>query len=191
MKRSLIAAIVACVVAVAVESSAAAKDDAVKQVFGRLDRCLADGDAICVGGLFVDDGTFSEPVSGAKITKGKAQIVKVLEGLLKGTPTMKGATQTHSVVNVRMIGEDHAFVDCSVGVAGMKAADGQGSATPTDAYHAVALLVLQGDKWLFEDIRSYGIGPSVVPKKAESVTAPPVGNTTTTSVGNTTTTMGK
>lgn len=190
MKRFLIAAIIASVVAIAVESSAASKEGAIKEVFGRLDRCLADNDASCVGGLFVDDGTFSEPLSGAKITKGKPQIVKNLEGLLKGAPAMKGASRTHSVVNVRMIGEDHAFVDCSVGVAGMKAAAGQGSASPSSAYHAVALVVLQGDKWLLKDIRSYGVGPSVVPNKPESVTATTVGNTTT-SVGNTTTTMGK
>ena len=162
MKSILIAAIAVSAAVVAVDSSAASKaDEAIKQGFGRLDRCLADDDATCVGELFVEDGSFSEPASGAKVIRGKAQIVKTLKDL-------KGAKRTHSVESVRMIGADHALVDCSV--AGMKA--------PGDAYHAVAIMVLQGDTWLFEDLRTYVVGssnvaPAAPAKPADTATPPP------------------
>src|SRR5438876_10500228 len=115
MKSILIAAVVVSAAAVAVENPAASKaDEAIKQVFVQVDRCLADNDAKCVGELLVEDATFAEPTGGAKIIKGKAQIVTTLQELMDApAPNMKAAKRTYSVENVRMIGEDHAFVDSS------------------------------------------------------------------------------
>ena len=175
MKKTLIAAFVVSTAAVAVESfSASTADDAIKQLFAQLDRCLADDDAKCVGELFVEDATFSEPVTGAKIIKGKAQIVKSLEELMGApAPKMKGAKRTNTVQNVRMIGEDHALVDSSVDVAGMKPAEGEAADAPRGSYHSVAVMARKGDKWLFQDIRSYGVGPTPFPKRAEGAPAEP------------------
>lgn len=161
MKKILIAVLVVSTAAVAAKSFAAS-DDAIKQVFAQVDSCLAKNDAKCVGNQFVEDGTFSSPTRGAKIIKGKAEIVKTLEELLKGAPNMKGAKQTHSVENVRMIGADHAVVDCSLK---MKAAEGEAAATAGDSYHAVAVMVLKGDKWLLEDLRSYAVEAESSEKK--------------------------
>lgn len=168
MKKILITALVISTAAVAVESFAA-PSDAIKQVFAALDRCLADNDAKCVGGLLVDDATFAAPEFGSRVVKSKAQVVKTLEELMGvPAPNMKGAKRTHAVENVRMIGEDHAVVDASIAVGGVKAAEGEG-AEALGAYHAVAVMVLKGDKWLFEDLRSYVVQPE---KKA----APPEKN---------------
>jgi uncharacterized protein (TIGR02246 family) len=167
MKKILIAAMVVSAGAVAVQSSAAPKaDDAIKQVFVQLDSCLANNDAKCVGDLFVEDGTYAWPAGGAKITKGKAQIVKTLEELM-GTPApnRKGAKQTASVENVRMIGEDHAVVDSSIAVSGVKSPERQAANAPQASYHAVAVMAVKGDKWLFEDLRSYVVTPLPPPEK--------------------------
>ncbi len=167
MKKMLIAALVVSTAAVAVESSAAPKaDDAIKQVYVQLNHCFANNDAKCVGELLVEDATFVAPTGGAKIVKGKTQIVKTLQDLMGAPdPGMKGAKQTHSVENVRMIGEDHAVVDSSVAVAGMKVEEGQAADAPRESYHTVAVLVLKGDKWLLEDLRSYVVQPTPPAKK--------------------------
>jgi uncharacterized protein (TIGR02246 family) len=166
MQKTLITALLVSTAAVAVESAAASKtDDAIKQVFIQLDRCLENNDAKCVGELLVEDATFAAPTGGAKIVKGKAQIVKSLEELMGApAPNMKGAKRTHSVENVRMIGEDHAVVDSSVEVAA-KPAEGQAGDAPERPYHAVAVMVRKGDKWLFEDLRSYVVEPAPPAKK--------------------------
>jgi uncharacterized protein (TIGR02246 family) len=172
-KSILIAAMVAFAAAGAVESFAAAQaNEEIKQGFAQLDRCLADNDAKCVGELFVEDATFSAPTIGNKIIKGKAQIVKTLDDMFAGAPGMKGAKRTHTVENVRMIGQDHAVVDASVAVTGMKAAEGADAAGPGHSYHAVAVMILKGDKWLFEDMRSYAVE---VAKKPAEATAPTAG----------------
>jgi len=159
MKKIMIAALVVVTAAVAVESHAAA-DDAIKPVFAQLDRCLADNDAKCVGELLVEDGTFLAPTGGTKIAKGKAEIVKSLQDVM-GTPAPNTkSARTHSVVNVRMIGEDHAVVDASA--AGVKPAEGEAADAPKP-YHTFAVMVLKGDKWLFEDLRSYVVEPAKEP----------------------------
>jgi uncharacterized protein (TIGR02246 family) len=164
MKKILIAALVVSTAAVAVEGFAAPNaSDAIKQVFVALDRCLADNDAKCVGELLVDDATFAAPDFGSRIVKSKAQVVKTLGELMGApAPNMKGAKRTHSVENVRMIGEDHAVVDASIAVAGVKPAEGEAADAP-GSYHAVAVMVLKGDKWLFEDLRSYVVQPEKKP----------------------------
>jgi len=152
MKKIMIAALVVVTAGVAVESHAAA-DDAIKPVFAQLDRCLADNDAKCVGELFVEAGTFLAPTVSTKIVKGKAQIVKTLKDLMGvPAPNLKSA-RMHSVENVRMIGEDHAVVDASVAGKGEDKAAAAGG-----QYHAVAVMIRVGDKWLFEDMRSYAVG---------------------------------
>jgi hypothetical protein len=89
----------------------------------------------------------------AKIIKGKKQVVKNLEeSMASPAPNVKSAKRTHTVENVRMIGEDHAVVDSSV-EAPVKSTEGG----PGGAYHAVAVMVRKGGKWLFEDLRSYVI----------------------------------
>ncbi len=168
MRSILIAAMVVSAVGVAIQSAAAPKaDDAIKHVFAQLDDCIANNDAKCVGELLVEDATFVAPTAGAKIIKGKAEIVKTLQDLLKGAPNMKGAKQTHSVENVRMIGPDHAVVDAALE---MKRTDGGAGEAPRDSYHAVAVMVLKGDKWLYEDLRSYAVEAAQAAKKPATTT---------------------
>jgi len=160
MKKTLVAAMVVSAAAVAAQSFAASSaSDAIKQTFVALDRCLANNDAKCVGGVMADDVTFAWPQGGSKIIKSKAQVVRTLAELMGDAgPNMKGAKQTHAVENVRMIGNDHAVVDASVAIAGAKATEGEGAASP-GTYHAIAVMILKGDKWLFEDLRSYVVEP--------------------------------
>lgn len=149
MKKILIALVVVSTALIAGESAAASKvDDGVKRTFTQLDNCIAESDAKCVGELLVDDATFFQWASGT-LLKGKAQIVKSLEAMMgpsKGKPG--GAKQTHTVQNIRTIGEDHALVDCEAVGVGTK---------PGEGVHTVGVMVLKGDKWLFEDLRSYVI----------------------------------
>ena len=170
MKKTMIAALVVVTAAVAVESHAAA-DSAIKQVFAQLDRCLVDNDAKCVGELFVEAGTFLAPTVSTKIVKGKAQIVKTLEELMGvPAPNMKGVKRTHSVENVRMVGEEHAVVDASV-----EGKPGEGKAGAVGGqYHAVAVMIRVGDKWLFEDMRSYAVGTAEVPQVPVATPATPI-----------------
>jgi hypothetical protein len=60
-----------------------------------------------------------------------------------------------------MIDEDHAVVDASA--TGVKPADGEGDAP--GPYHSFAVMVLKGDRWLFEDLRSYVVEPAKKPSK--------------------------
>jgi uncharacterized protein (TIGR02246 family) len=162
MKKILIAALVASTAAVAVESYAAAGDDGVRQLFAQLDRCLAAQDAKCVGGLLADDATYLAPTAGAKIVKGNAEIVKSLEDVPAAPASNTKTARTHAVQNVRMIGESLAVVDASV--AGVKPAEDEAAASP-GPYHSFAVVILKGDKWLFDDLRSYVVEP---PKKPAS-----------------------
>jgi uncharacterized protein (TIGR02246 family) len=170
MKKIMIAVLVVLAAAVAVESHAAA-DDAIKQVFVELDRCLANNDARCVGELFVEAGTFLAPTSGDKIVKGKAQIVKTLKDLMGApAPNMKGVSKMHSVENVRLIDDDHAVVDASVAARTKPGGDQAGA--PGGAYHAVAFMVRVGGKWMFEDMRSYAVTTAVAPQMPGATAGP-------------------
>jgi uncharacterized protein (TIGR02246 family) len=143
---------------VSAPSSASKEEEAIKQVFADLSRCLSDSDAQCVGNLFVEDGTYAWPTGGAKISKGKAQIVETLQALM-GTshPGTEGPQPVLSVENVRMIcDDDRAVVDSTVEFAGGKAPEG--------SYRAIAVMARNRDKWLFEDLRSYVI--DTAPAKA-------------------------
>jgi uncharacterized protein (TIGR02246 family) len=162
MKKTLIAALAASAVGVAVVGSAAPADDAIKQVFAQLDRCIANNDAKCVGELFAEDATYLAPTTGAKIIKGKAEIVKVLERSL-GDPNAKGAKVVHSVENVRMIGADRAIVDSAVAVTGAKP-DGAADAA-REAYHDVSVMVMKDGTWRCEDVRMYVVGSATPAKK--------------------------
>jgi uncharacterized protein (TIGR02246 family) len=167
MKNILIAAVLAFTSVVAVDSSVAQKaDDAIKQTFVQIDRCTSNNDATCVGELMVDDATYLAPTLGG-IVKGKAQIVKAIEKLIGGPATAaeKRPKQTHVVESVRMIGEDHAFVDASVETAGK--APGAGG-TLTQEYHFAAVMTLKGSKWLFEDVRSYVVQEPTPPAKKDA-----------------------
>ncbi len=132
---------------------------AIKVVFGQIDACIAKGDSKCLSGLFADDATFAGPVDSGKIVKGKGGIVKFFEGMMQGT----GAKQERSVQNVRFIGEDRAFVDCSVKSMGPKT-DGP----VRQDWHSTALMKREGGKWLLEDVRFYvvetGLPPTPGPK---------------------------
>lgn len=153
MKRILIAALVGFTAAFAFDGFAASTaDDAIKQVFGQIDRCLENNDAKCVGDLLVEDATFIAPNGGGKIVKGKAEIVKTFQELFANSP--KGLKRKQSIKNVRMIGEDHALVDASVDIEGMKPNEAN---APGESYHAVALMILKSDQWLLRDLRSYAV----------------------------------
>jgi uncharacterized protein (TIGR02246 family) len=157
MKKILVAALVASIAMVAAESSAASQaGDAIKQVLAEFDRCFSNNDAKCVGEMFIDDATYAAPTGGAKIVKGKAEIVKAL-GESMAAVKKAGWTLAHTIDNVRTIGEDHAFVDTTVKISGMKvAADNPGA---RDSYRAVAIMVLQDGTWRCKDLRSYAISP--------------------------------
>ena len=174
MKRIAIAGLVVAGVLVALESSAApAAEEAIKHVFVQIDQCLANNDAKCVGELLVEDATYSEAMADAKIIKGRTQITKTLEDLMGGTPNAKGAKPTHTVENIRMVGTDHAIVDSTIQFAGMKP-EGEGADAPRHKLRTLAVMVLKGDKWLFQDLRNYIVGPEPTPPKQES--APPAKN---------------
>jgi uncharacterized protein (TIGR02246 family) len=176
MKSVSVAALILSVLAlVAVENAAASMEDAIKQVFVQLDRCIANNDAKCVGEFFADDATYSEPSGGAKIIKGKAQIVKKLEAAF-GSPNTSGSKVTHTVENVRVIGTDHAIVDSSVTVVESK----PGTSGPLGSYRDVSVMVLKGNKWFCEDVRLYVIDPcpsgkenAAPPADKASAPAPP------------------
>lgn len=152
MKNILITAVLALTV-VAVDSAVAQKaDDAIKQTFVQIDRCVANNDATCLGELMVDDATYLVPTLGA-IVKGKTQIVKAVEKLIGGPAAgEKRPKQSHVVESVRMIDEQHAFVDASVATAGH---DAGVEGAVAQKYHFVAVMKLEAGKWLFEDVRIY------------------------------------
>jgi uncharacterized protein (TIGR02246 family) len=148
MKKILIAAWVVAAAAVAVESSAAPADDAIKQVFAQVDACLAKRDAKCVGALFAEDATYLAPIAGAKIVKGRAAIISTIEKSM-GPADAKRPTTTHAVESVRMISETHAIVDSAI----QFSAD-----APPETYRDVSVMVLEGGKWLCQDVRFYMVG---------------------------------
>ncbi len=157
MKKILIIALLVAAPTLAADS---AKDQAaIKGVFAQIDACIAKADSKCLNGLFVDDATFAGPLDSGKIVKGKAGIVKFFEGMMQG----KGVKQERSVQNVRFIGEDRAFVDCSVKSMGSKT-----DAPVRQDWHSTALMRRDGGKWLLEDVRFYvvetGLPPTPGPK---------------------------
>jgi hypothetical protein len=94
---------------------------------------------------------------------------------------MKGVTKMHSVENVRMIGDDHAVVDATIG-AKMKPGEDKAGA-PGGAYHAVAVMVRRGDKWEFEDMRSYTVAAAEALQKPAATTGSPMPAATATPIG--------
>jgi len=155
MTKVLLVALVVSITTILESSAVWSADDAIKQVFAELDDCVGNNDAKCVGELMIDEATFAAPTLGDEIVKGKAQIVKKLQENMKAPePGMKGAKVTNAIRNVRMIGEDRAFVDTTITVAGVKAPEGAAN-TSAGSYQSVVLMVRKGGKWLFEDIRSY------------------------------------
>jgi uncharacterized protein (TIGR02246 family) len=160
MKKILIAAWVVAAAAVAVESSAAPAEDAIKQVFAQVDACLAKRDAKCVGAFLAEDATYVAPTAGAKIVKGRPQIVATIEKSF-GPADAKRPTTTHAIENVRLIGETHAIVDSAIEFS----AD-----APQETYRDVSVMVLEDGKWLCQDVRFYMVGGESRPK-AEPVPA--------------------
>lgn len=157
MKKILVAALVVTVCAVVVERAAAAQvDDAIKGVLGTLDRCFAANDAACVGGLFADDATYVEPQGDAKVIKGRAQILKVLAPSMEAF-NKRGGKLTHALESVRMIDDAHAFIDVTITVRGPKGSEGE-EAAPRGSFRGVGLMVVEGGKWICQDLRSYTIG---------------------------------
>ena len=158
MKKILVAALVVTACAVVVERVAAAQvDDAIKEVLGTLDRCFAANDAPCVGGLFAEDATYVAPQGEAKIVKGRAQILKVLAPSMEAF-NKQGGKLTHALENVRMIDDSHALVDITITVRGPKGQEKEEESARRESYRGVALMDLQGGKWLCRDLRSYVIG---------------------------------
>lgn len=151
MKNIVIAAVLALLV-VAVDGAVAQNaDDAIKQTFVQMDRCVAENYAACAGALMADDATYLVPTLGT-IVKGKTQIIEAVEKVMGGAAAgEKRPKQTHVVESVRMIDAEHAFVDASVATAGHDAGEG---AVP-QKYHFVALMKLEAGKWLFQDVRIY------------------------------------
>jgi uncharacterized protein (TIGR02246 family) len=131
-------------------AGAASANDAIKAVFSKIDSCLAKGDAQCIGALFAEDGTYAGPLDRGEIVKGRSAIVKAFDGVVKG----RSVKQTRKVEKIRMIGDDFAFVDCSVSVAGDKPVSEGGSG---QVWHNSGLLKRDGGKWLLKDMRYYAV----------------------------------
>jgi uncharacterized protein (TIGR02246 family) len=168
MKKILVAALVVTVCAVVVERAAAAPvDDAIKEVLGTLDRCFAANDAACVGGVFADDATYVAPQGEAKVIKGKAQILKVLAPSMEAF-NKQGGKLTHALENVRMIDDSHALIDVTITVQAPKGAGKEAEGANRESYRGVALMALQGGKWLCRDLRSYVIGHTARPPDADA-----------------------
>ncbi len=178
MKKTLSAALILCTVAFAAESPAASKaDDAIKQVLAQLDRCFAANDPSCLGALFVDDATYAAPTGEAKILEGREPILKALTESM-GALKKQNMKLTHTLANVRMIGEDHAVVDITIAVGGEKPPKDDAGNPHRDSYRAVAVMALEQGKWLCRDLRSYVIGsaqpaPQNSAPAAQQDSAPP------------------
>ncbi len=157
MKKILIIALFVAAPAFAADT---AKDQAaIKAVFAQIDGCVAKGDSKCLSALFTDDATFAGPLDSGKIVNGKGGIVKFFEGMMQGT----GVKQERSVQKVRFLGDDRAFVDCSVKSMG-PTTDGP----VRQDWHTAAVVKRDGAKWLLEDVRFYvvetGLPPTPGPK---------------------------
>lgn len=158
MKKILVAALVVTACAVVVERVAATQvDDAIKGVLGKLDRCFAANDAPCVGELFAEDATYVAPQGEAKVVKGRAQILQVLAPSMEAF-SKQGGKLTHALENVRTIDDAHALVDITITVRAPKGPAKEEEGTRSESYRGVALMALQGGKWLCQDLRSYVIG---------------------------------
>jgi uncharacterized protein (TIGR02246 family) len=172
MKRILIATMFVASAALAAENTNPKAEEAIKAVFVRVDTCLAKHDPKCLGELFADDATFAGPVGGGKIIKGKAQIVKAFEGMMK-EPSTKGVKQERAVQNVRFVGEDRAFVDCSLTLSGTTApkysADDENQ---QQMWYSTALMVLKDGKWILEDVRFYVVQTPPMPTPAPLAAEP-------------------
>lgn len=131
-------------------AGASSANDAIKAVLGKVDACLAKGDAQCVGALFTEDGTYAGPFDNGEIITGRAAISKAFDQVVKG----RSVKQTRKVKSVRMIGDDVAFVDCSVVIAGDKPASEGGSG---QRWYSTGLMKRTGDTWLVQDMRFYAI----------------------------------
>ena len=129
----------------------AADEGALKAVFGRLETCIAKADSACLDTLFADDATVLGPMTGAKLVKGKADIVKFIAGRLNA----RKVEQKYAVQNVRWIDEGNAIVDCSVTFEKGTSPEGMNSGAPREAWRSTALLTLKDGKWLLQDVRFY------------------------------------
>lgn len=164
MRHVLIAVLVGSTALLAGKSSAAPiAEGPIKQTFAQLDRCVANSDAPCIGELMVDDATMVAP-EGGQLIKGRAQVVSNLKQLMSPASGGGGPKRTHSVQNVRMIGEDYAIVDCDVMRPGAK---------PVETFHAVAVMTRKGDKWLLMDLRSYVVDRRPADERAKAAAPGP------------------
>jgi len=158
MKNVIVAAL--CLVSISAfatdKAAKVSKDDAIKAFMASFDATMTKHDAKAMAEMMSDDATFVSPMGDGKVMKGKAEIEKAHEAMWAGNG--KEMATKHQVDNIRWIGKDHALVDCTVAITGMKM-DGPANA-PAPTFHATTLMMEKGGKWWMVDARPYMVMPA-------------------------------
>jgi len=149
------------IVSLAGSATAAAKDeDAIKARVAAFIDLFNKGDAKAMAAFWVEDGTIVNPVG--IMGKGRAEIEKVIATDL--AMFLKGTKMTMTVVSVRMVGKDAAFIEIEHGVTGAMGPDGK--PLPPITFHVPSLMVKKGKEWMIADARPYAYLPPPPDKMA-------------------------
>lgn len=129
-------------------TASAVPADAIKASLDRFCAAWQANDGTALGGYFTDDGSLINPFGQRADgrTAVAAMYTEFFAGMLRGTST------TINVASVRLIGEDHAFVDAEQPIT---APDG----SVVLVAHLAALLGRDGAAWRFVDSRPYSFPP--------------------------------
>jgi len=106
-------------------------------------------DSRAVAAFWVNDGTLISPVG--QQAKGPAEIEKVIEADKAGV--IQGGTMHFTLINLRPITAEVAFVDLQNDITGRQGPDG--SLLPDLHLHVSAIATLKNNKWSWIDTRPY------------------------------------
>ena len=153
MKRVTILTVMFVMCASAAAHAASKDEDAIKARVAEFIALFNKGDAKGMAAFWADDATLVNPV-GVK-GKGPAEIEKIIEN---DTGTiLKDAKMEMTVVQVRPVGKDAAWVEIEQSVNGAKGPDGK--PLPAMTFHVPTLMVKKGKTWLIAEARPYAYLP--------------------------------
>src|SRR5260370_29126887 len=135
-------------------ATAAAKDeDAIKARVAAFIDLFNKGDAKAMAAFWVEDGTIVSPVG--IMGKGRAEIEKIIATDV--ATILKGTKMTMTVVSVRMVGKDAAFIELEHSVTGAMGPDGK--PLPPMTFHVPSLMLKKGKERMIADARPYAYLP--------------------------------
>jgi len=153
MKRATILTVMFVMCASAAAHAASKDEDAIKARVAEFIALFNKGDAKGMAAFWADDATLVNP-AGVK-GKGPAEIEKIIAN--DSSTVLKDAKMEMSVVQVRPVGKDAAWVEIEHSVNGAKGPDGK--PLPPITFHVPTLMVKKGKNWLIAEARPYAYLP--------------------------------